>query len=81
MIQKRRITMADKNTKPDSVRGTPTGLVFDEIERIELEQLRAKVAEFLQEAALAFKRMAKNQEEIERLKAETRAMLETLRAA
>lgn len=75
------VTMADKNMKSDSVGGTPTGLVFDEIERIELEQLSAKVAEFLQEAALAFKRMAKNQEEIERLKAETRAMLETLRAA
>jgi uncharacterized small protein (DUF1192 family) len=72
--------MANKNTKSDFVRGT-TVLVFDEIERVELEQLRAKVAEFLQEAALAFKRIAKNQEEIERLKAETRAMLEPLRAA
>jgi hypothetical protein len=73
--------MADKNIKSDSVKGTPTGLVFDEIERIELEQLSAKAAEVVREAALAFKRMAKNHEEIEQLKAETRAMLKSLRAA
>jgi hypothetical protein len=73
--------MADKNIKSDSVKGTPTGLVFDETERIELEQLSAKAAEVVREAALAFKRMAKNHEEIEQLKAETRAMLKSLRAA
>jgi hypothetical protein len=73
--------MTDKNRKFDSVRGTTTVLVFDEIEANELKQLSAKVEEFLQEAALAFSRMAKNHEEIEQLKAETRAMLTALRAA
>jgi hypothetical protein len=75
------MTMTDKNSECDSVSGSTVGSNADEIEAKELEQLSAKIAEFLQEAALAFKRMAKNHEEIEQLKAETRAMLSVLRAA
>lgn len=71
--------MADENIQSDIVGKTTTG--SDDLEKNELEQLSAKVAEFLQEAALAHERMAKHQEEIERLKAETRAMLKLLRAA
>jgi hypothetical protein len=47
----------------------------------EFEQLRAKTAEILNESALAHERMAKDQEEIEQLKTETRALLKQLRAA
>ena len=47
----------------------------------EIEQLSAKTAEVLREAALAYERIAKDQEEIEQLKLETRAMLTRLRAA
>lgn len=75
------MTMADKNNECDFVSGPPGGSDTNEVEAKELEELSAKVAEFLHEAALAFKRMAKNQEEIEQLKAETRAMLKALRAA
>jgi hypothetical protein len=71
--------VADENIQSDFV-GQTTAESGD-IEQNELEQLGAKVAEFLQEAALALERMAKHQEEIERLKAETRAMLKLLRAA
>jgi hypothetical protein len=71
--------VADENIQSDFV-GQTTAESGD-IEQNELEQLSAKVAEFLQEAALALERMAKHQEEIERLKAETRAMLKLLRAA
>jgi uncharacterized coiled-coil DUF342 family protein len=71
--------VADENIQSDIVGKTTTG--SDDLEKNELEQLSAKVAEFLQEAALAHERMAKHQEEIERLKAETRAMLKLLRAA
>lgn len=71
--------MADENIQSDFV-GRATAESGDS-EQNELEQLSAKVAEFLQEAALAHERRAKHQEEIERLKAETRAMLKLLRAA
>lgn len=47
----------------------------------EFERLSAKTTEILQEAALAHERIAKDQEEIEQLKTETRAMLRQLRAA
>jgi HEAT repeat protein len=47
----------------------------------EFEQLSAKTAGILQEAALAHERIAKDQEEIEQLKMQTRAMLTSLRAA
>jgi uncharacterized small protein (DUF1192 family) len=73
--------MAVENVGSEVVGGPNGGSGADESEAKELEQLSAKVAEFLQEAALAHERMAKHQEEIERLKAETRAMLELMRAA
>lgn len=47
----------------------------------EFEQLSDKTAEILQEAALAYERISKDQQEIEQLKTETRAMLAELRAA
>lgn len=47
----------------------------------EFEQLSAKTAEILEAAAVAYKRMAIDQEEIEQLKTETRALLAGLRAA
>jgi hypothetical protein len=47
----------------------------------EFEQLSDKTAEILQEASLAFERIGKDQDEIEQLKTETRAMLARLRAA
>ena len=73
--------MSDNNNESDCGRGTNSPSDAATIERIELEQLSAKAAEVVQEAALAFKRIEKNQEEIEQLKAETRAMLKALRAA
>jgi hypothetical protein len=51
------------------------------LEANEFERLSAKTAEILQEAALAYERIAKDQEEIEQLKTETRAMLGQLHAA
>lgn len=45
------------------------------------EQLSNKTAEILQEAALAFERIGKDQQEIEQLETETRALLKQLRAA
>lgn len=42
--------------------------------------LNAKTTEVLAEAALAYERIAKDQEEIEQLKTETRALLAWLRA-
>ncbi len=43
--------------------------------------LSAKAAEILKEAELSYERITKDQEEIEQLKTETRAMLAELRAA
>ncbi|MDQ2921092.1 MAG: hypothetical protein M3R52_05715 [Acidobacteriota bacterium] len=62
------------------------GELFEEvimlsIPRKEFERLNIKTTEVLAEAALAYGRIAKDQEEIERLKTETRAMLTRLRAA
>ena len=71
--------MADKDIRSDFIGKTTAG--SDDIEKKEFEQLSAKTAEILQEAALAHKRIAKHHEEIEQLKAETRAMLTLLRAA
>jgi hypothetical protein len=47
----------------------------------DFKALNSKTTEVLTEAALAYERIAKDQEEIERLKTETRAMLGRLRAA
>jgi hypothetical protein len=47
----------------------------------EFEQLSAKTAEILEAAAVAYERIAIDQEEIEQLKTETRALLAGLRAA
>lgn len=55
--------------------------VYIHIGSNEFERLGAKTTEILQEAALAHERIAKDQEEIEQLKTETRAMLKQLRAA
>src|SRR6185436_7006356 len=49
--------------------------------RKEFEQLTAKTIEVLTEATLAQQRIGKDQEEIEQLKKETRAMLAQSRAA
>ena len=46
-----------------------------------LASLSAKAAEILKEADLSYERITKDQEEIEQLKTETRAMLAELRAA
>ncbi|HEY6233417.1 MAG TPA: hypothetical protein VIW64_19285 [Pyrinomonadaceae bacterium] len=73
--------MSNNNNEADFGSGTNISSDASTIERIELEQLSAKAAEVVQEAALAFERIKKNQEEIEQLKAETRAMLKALRAA
>lgn len=51
------------------------------IPRREFERLTVKTAEVLAEAALAEQRIGKDQEEIEQLKTETRALLAQLRAA
>jgi hypothetical protein len=51
------------------------------IPRKEFERLSAKTNEVLTEAALAQERIGKDQQEIEQLKMETRAMLGKLRAA
>jgi hypothetical protein len=51
------------------------------IPRKEFERLNIKTSEVLAEAALAQERMGKDQQEIEELKRETRAMLAALRAA
>jgi hypothetical protein len=51
------------------------------VETDEFEKLSAKTTEILQVAALAHERIAKDQQEIEQLKTETRAMLAQLRAA
>jgi hypothetical protein len=74
------MAMADCNNGTEYVSESTRGPNGD-VEAKELEQLSAKIAEFVQEAALAFKRMAKDHEEIEQLKAETRAILKSLRAA
>jgi hypothetical protein len=52
-----------------------------EVSASEFEQLSAKTAEILEAAAVAYKRIAIDQEEIEQLKTETRALLAGLRAA
>jgi hypothetical protein len=57
------------------------GFVHITLEENEFERLSAKTAEILNESALAHERMAKDQEEIEQLKMETRALLKRLRAA
>jgi peptidoglycan hydrolase CwlO-like protein len=46
-----------------------------------LAQLSTKVSEIPKEAELAYKRITKDQEEIENLKQETRALLAQLSAA
>jgi hypothetical protein len=51
------------------------------IPRKEFERLNIKTNEVLAEAALAQERIGKDQQEIEELKRETRAMLTQLRAA
>lgn len=68
------------------VSGTVVGNVANDFVHIrleinEFEQLSAKTAEILQEAALAQERIGKDQQEIEQLKMETRALLTRLRAA
>jgi len=47
----------------------------------EFEKLRDKASQILQDATLAHERIGKDQQEIEQLKMETRAMLKELRAA
>ena len=73
--------MADSNNGNEYVGKSIKGPCGEDIDPKELERLSARVEEFVQEAALAFKRIAKNHEEIEQLKAETRAILESLRVA
>jgi uncharacterized membrane-anchored protein len=73
--------MADCNNGSEYSSESTRGPNGDHVEAKELEQLSAKIAEFVQEAALAFKRIAKDHEEIEHLKAETRAILKSFRAA
>jgi len=72
--------MADNNNGSDYA-SEPATAANGEVDAEELEQLSVRVAEFVQEAAVAFKRMAQDHEEIEQLKAETRAILKSLRAA
>ena len=71
--------MANTNNGNEHVAESIKGPSGEDVDAKELEQLSARVEEFVQEAALASKRMAKNHEEIERLKLETRAILESLR--
>ena len=73
--------MADSNNGNEYVGESIKGPSGEEVSVKELELLSARVAEFVQEAALASKRMARDHEEIEQLKAETRAILKSLRAA
>ena len=73
--------MANRNNGNEQVGESTEGPSGEDVDPKELEQLSARVEEFVQEAALAFKRIAKNHEEIEQLKAETRAILESLRVA
>jgi hypothetical protein len=60
---------------------TPEGFVNLTISRGEFDRLSTKTREILTEAALAQERIAKDQEEIDLLKTETREMLRRLRAA
>jgi hypothetical protein len=60
---------------------TPEGFVNLTINRGEFDRLSTKTREILAEAALAQERIAKDQEEIDLLKAETRETLRRLRAA
>jgi len=62
-------------------RTTPEGFVNLTINQGEFDRLTTKTREILAEAALAQERIAKDQEEIDLLKAETREMLRKLRAA
>ena len=73
--------MANRNNGNEQFAESTKGPSGEGVDPKELEQLSARVEEFVQEAALAFKRIAKNHEEIEQLKAETRAILESLRVA
>lgn len=69
--------MSEKNIRPESRKQVRTMTISAK----EFEQLSDKTAEILQEAALAYERISKDQQEIEQLKTETRAMLAELRAA
>lgn len=55
--------------------------VFLNLRKEEFERLNLKSTEVLNQTALAYERIAKDQEEIEQLKMETRAMLARLHAA
>ena len=73
--------MADSNNGNECVCKCIKGPNGEDIDAKELERLSARIAEFVEEASLAFKRIDKDHEEIEQLKAETRAILESLRVA
>lgn len=60
---------------------TPEGFVNFTISRGEFDRLSTKTREVLTEAALAQERIAKDQEEIDLFKTETREVLRRLRAA
>ncbi|HVQ39087.1 MAG TPA: hypothetical protein VMS31_16230 [Pyrinomonadaceae bacterium] len=60
--------------------GLPIKLVNRSLKQL-LKQLSAKTAEIVHGAAIAHERIAKEQEEIEQLKTETREMLARLSAA
>jgi hypothetical protein len=62
-------------------RTTPEGFINLTINQGEFDRLSIKTREILAEAALAQERIAKDQEEINLLKTETREMLRRLRAA
>jgi hypothetical protein len=69
--------VSEKNIRPESRKEVRTLTISAN----EFEKLSAKTAEVLEEATLAFERIAKDRQEIEQLKTETRAMLAQLRAA
>ena len=61
--------------------GAPTGWVHMYLRKDEFEELIAKTGKVIDESALAQERILRDQEEIDQLKMETRAMLAQLRAA
>ncbi len=80
-----KIHFADLEDQPGPLPGL-TGMSGEELNILtipagEWKELSAKTAEILNESALAHQRIAKDQEEIEQLKLETRELLKHLRAA
>jgi small subunit ribosomal protein S1 len=75
------VLSVDPKTRRISLGMSREGLDIMTIPATELAKLSAKTAELLREVELAHQRISKDQEEIEQLKQETRAMLVHLSAA